>query len=83
MASERTNGTLIRHREVINPDRDVPWADLELTVPNEPNHASVVALVECALVELTREAVGTEYVSRQVGKMKRAQFIAVDDDATE
>ena len=50
--------------------------DLELTVSNDQSHESIVALVECALVEFTHEAVGAVFVSRQVG---RTQYVAVDD----
>jgi len=56
-----------------------PWADLELTVPNDRSQISIVSLVECALVELTHEEVGAEYISSNVWGVKRTQFIAVDD----
>ncbi|WP_282352335.1 hypothetical protein [Haloferax volcanii] len=45
-------------------------------VPTDWDHASVVALVECALVELTHEAVGAVFVSRQVGRSTRTQYVA-------
>jgi len=48
-------------------------------VPTDRDHASVVALVECALVELTHEAVGAVFVSRQVGRSTWTQYVAVDD----
>ncbi len=50
-----------------------------MTVPTDRDHASVVALVECALVELTHEAVGAVFVSRQVGRSTRSQYAAADD----
>jgi hypothetical protein len=50
-----------------------------MTVPTDRDHASVVALVECALVELTHEAVGAVFVSRQVGRSTRTQYVAADD----
>jgi len=34
---------------------DPPWADLELTVPNDRSPISIVSFVECVLVELTHE----------------------------
>jgi len=46
---------------------------------DDRDHASVVALVECALVELTHEAVGAVFVSRQVGRSTRTQYVAADD----
>lgn len=59
--------------------RDSPWSDLRLSVPNTRSGESVVAFVECVLVELTHENVGAEFVSTSVAGMKRTQFIAVDD----
>ena len=50
-----------------------------MTVPTDRDHASVVALVECALVELTHETVGAAFVSRQVGRSTRTQYVAGDD----
>ncbi len=35
-----------------------------MTVPTDRDHASVVALVECDLVELTHETVGAVFISR-------------------
>jgi len=52
MASERHNETWTAHHAGITPDGQAPWTDLEVTIPTDRNHASVVALVECALVEL-------------------------------
>jgi hypothetical protein len=67
------------HQAGTIPDGEAPWADLEVTVPTDRDHASVVALVECALVELTHEAVGAVFVSRQVGRSTRTQYVAGDD----
>nr|WP_239638798.1 hypothetical protein [Haloferax sp. ATCC BAA-645] len=50
-----------------------------MVLPLDRGHTSVVALVECALVELTHEAVGAVLVSRQVGRSTRTQYVAVDD----
>jgi len=50
-----------------------------MTVPTDRDHASVVALVECALVELTHETVGAVFVAHQVGRSTRTQYVAVDD----
>ena len=55
------------------------WADLEVTIPNNRDHASLVALVECALVEVTHEQVGAVVVAQQVWGTKRTQYVAVDD----
>jgi len=45
---------------------DPPWADLELTVPNDRSPISIVSFVECVLVELTHEPVAAEYVSSEI-----------------
>ncbi|WP_115891670.1 hypothetical protein [Haloferax sp. Atlit-48N] len=79
MASERHSETRSVHQVGTIPDGEAPWTDLEVTVPTERDHASVVALVECALVELTHEAVGAVFVSRQVGRSTRTQYVAGDD----
>ncbi|MDF9748256.1 hypothetical protein [Natrinema salsiterrestre] len=79
MASERLSETRSAYQAGTNPDGEAPWTDLEVTVPINRDHASVVALVECALVELTHEAVGAVFVSRQVGRSARTQYVAVDD----
>ena len=79
MASERFSETRAAHHAASTPDGQAPWADLEVTVPTDRDHASVVALVECALVELTHEAVGAVFVSRQVGRATRTQYVAGDD----
>ncbi|WP_226024048.1 hypothetical protein [Halomicrobium salinisoli] len=79
MASERRSKTRVVHQAASTPDGQSPWADLEVTVPTDRDHASVVALVECALVELTHEAVGAVFVSRHVWGTKRTQYVAADD----
>jgi hypothetical protein len=56
-----------------------PWADLELTLPHNRSPTGIVSFVECALVELTHEDVGAEFVSTSVAGTKRTQFIAADD----
>ncbi|GKZ16250.1 hypothetical protein [Haladaptatus sp. T7] len=56
-----------------------PWTDLELTLPHGRSPTGIVSFVECALVELTHEDVGAEFVSTSVAGTKRTQFIAVDD----
>ena len=58
---------------------DLPWADLELTVPNDRSPISIVSFVECILVELTHEPVAAEYVSSVIWGEKRTQFFAVDN----
>ncbi|GGL40927.1 hypothetical protein GCM10009037_25760 [Halarchaeum grantii] len=50
-----------------------------MAVPTDRDHASVVALVECALVELTHETVGAVFVAHQVGRSTRTQSVARDD----
>ncbi|WP_435119786.1 hypothetical protein [Halolamina sp. C58] len=79
MASEQRRKTRAADRAATTPDGQAPWADLEMTVPTDRDHASVVALVECALVELTHETVGAVFVSRQVGRSTRTQYVAGDD----
>lgn len=79
MASERTIQTETTHQIATNPDSKGPWEDLKVTVPNDRDHVSIVALVECALVELTHEDVGAVFVKEGVGRTKRTQYVAVDD----
>ena len=79
MASERRNKTRTAHQAASTPNGRAPWADLEVAVPTDRDHASVVALVECALVELTHETVGAVFISRQVGRSTRTQYVAADD----
>ncbi|WP_144927013.1 hypothetical protein [Halorubrum salsamenti] len=79
MASERCSKTRAAHQAATTPDGEEPWADLEMTVPTDRDHASVVALVGCTLVELTHEAVGAVFVAHQVGRSTRTQYVARDD----
>jgi len=79
MASERLSATRAAHHAASTPDGEAPWGALEMTVPTDRDHASVVALVECALVELTHETVGAVFISRQVGRSTRTQYVADDD----
>jgi hypothetical protein len=79
MASEHTTQPQTVQQAAITSDSKAPWADLVVTIPNDRDHASFVALVECALVELTHEAVGAVFVSRQVGRATRTQYVAADD----
>jgi len=53
--------------------------DLELTPPHDGSPTAIISIVECALVELTHEDVGAEFVSTSLAGVKRTQFIAVDD----
>jgi len=79
MASERRSKSRAAHQAGTTTDGEAPWADLEMTVPTDRDHASVIALVECALVELTHETVGAVFISRQVGRSTRTQYVARDD----
>ena len=79
MASDQHSKTRAAHQAGTTPGDEAPWADLEMTVPTDRDHASVVALVECALVELTHEAVGAVFISHQVGRSTRTQYVAADD----
>jgi len=79
MASEHTTQPQTVQQASITSDSKAPWADLVVTIPNDRDHASLVALVECALVELTHEHVGAVVVSRQVGRSTRTQYVAVAD----
>ena len=79
MASEQRSKTRAAHQAGTTPDGQAPWEDIEVTVPTDRDHTSVVALVECALVELTHEAVGAVFISRQVGRSTRTQYVAGDD----
>jgi len=73
MASERTTQTQTVQQAATNSDRKAPWADLQVAIPNDRDHASlVVALVECALVEVTHEQVGAVVVAQQVWGRKYA-----------
>jgi len=79
MTLERTTQTQTVQQAATNSDGKAPWADLEVGIPNDRDHASLVALVECALVELTHEHVGAAVVAQQVWGAKRTQYVAVDD----
>ena len=79
MASERRSKSRAADHAGTTTNSEVPWADLEMTVPTDRDHESVVALVECALVELTHEAVGAVFISHQVGRSTRTQYVAGDD----
>ena len=79
MASDQRSKTRASDHAGTTPDDETPWADLEMVVPTDRDHASVVALVECALVELTHEAVGAVFISQQVGRSTRTQYVAADD----
>ncbi len=79
MASEQRSRERAADHAASTPDDEAPWADLEMTVPTDRDHASVVALVECALVELTHETVGAVFVAHQVGRSTRTQYVAADD----
>jgi hypothetical protein len=79
MASEHTTQTQTVQQAATNSDGEAPWADLEVAIPSDRDHASLVALVECALVELTHEQVGAVVVAQQVWGTKHTQYVAVDD----
>ena len=79
MALDQHSKTRAADHAATTTDGEAPWADLEIAVPTDRDHASVVALVECALVELTHEAVGAVFISRQVGRSTRTQYVAADD----
>ena len=55
-----------------------PWADLQLDVHDDRRDESIVAFVECVLVELTHEDVGAEYRSSNVWGATIDQYVAVD-----
>ena len=79
MSSEHEQQRSRLHGEQTEQPSEEPWADLELTLPHNRSPTAIVSLVECALVELTHEDVGAEYVATSVAGVKRTQFIAVDD----
>ncbi len=82
MRSEQQQHARSNERPLSNPNQPKsPWSNLQLTVPNNRHHTSIVAFVECVLVELTHEDIGAEYVSSNVWGTKRTQFIAADDVA--
>ena len=79
MALDQHSKTRAADHAATTTDGEAPWADLEIAVPTDRDHASVVALVECALVELTHDTVGAVFISRQVGRSTRTQYVAADD----
>ena len=79
MASDQRSKSRVAHQAGTTADGEAPWADLKMAVPTDRDHASVVALVECALVELTHETVGAVFISRLVGQSTRTQYVAADD----
>lgn len=79
MASERTTQIDTTDYATTTPDSEAPWSDLEVAIPNDRDHASLVALVECALIELTHEHVGAVVVTHQVRGTNHTQYVAVDD----
>lgn len=79
MSSEHERQQSRLRGEQIEQSSKEPWADLELTIPNDRSQISIASFVECVLVELTYEEVGAEYVSANVWGAKRTQFIATDD----
>ncbi|PGF14581.1 hypothetical protein CP556_21030 [Natrinema sp. CBA1119] len=67
------------NRALADPNASVsPWSDLHLPVPNNRSSASIVAFVECVLVELTHADVGAEYRSSNVWGVKLTQYIAAE-----
>jgi len=79
MALDQHSKTRAADHAATTTDGEAPWADLEIAVPTDRDHASIVALVECALVELTHETVGAVFVAHQVGRSTRTQYVAADD----
>lgn len=68
----------IDHHPVASDGATAPWAGLRLQVPNDRSDESIVAFVECILVELTHEDVGAEYRSSNVFGTTIDQYIAAD-----
>jgi hypothetical protein len=79
MSSEHELQQSRLHGEQTEQPSDEPWADLKLTIPHNRSPTAIVSLVECALVELTHEDVGAEFVSTSVAGVKRTQYIITDD----
>jgi hypothetical protein len=79
MSSEHEQQRSRLNGEYTEQPSEEPWADLELTLPHDRSPTGIVSFVECALVELTHEEVGAEFISTSVAGVKRTQFIAVDD----
>lgn len=78
MPSERQHNQDCRIEHHSVESNTVPWADLRLDVPNDRGDESIVAFVECVLVELTHEDVGAEYRSSNVFGVTIDQYIAAD-----
>jgi hypothetical protein len=55
-----------------------PWADLRLDILNDRRDESIVAVVECVLVELTHEDVGAEYRSSNAWGATIDQYVAAE-----
>jgi hypothetical protein len=68
----------IDHQSTESDVATAPWADLRLQVPNDRSDESIMAFVECVLVELTHEEVGAEYRSSNVFGATIDQYIAAD-----
>ena len=68
----------IDHHPAASDAATAPWAGLHLDVPNDRSDESIVAFVECVLVELTHEDVGAEYRSSNVVGATIDQYIAAD-----
>jgi len=79
MSSEHEQQRSRLNGEYTEQPSEEPWADLELTLPHDRSPTGIVTFVECALVELTHEHVGAEFVSTSTAGVKRTQFVAVDD----
>jgi len=75
---QRNRNRRIDYRSAESDKATSPWADLRLSVPNDRSGESVVAFVECVLVELTHEDVGAEYRSSNVWGAKIDQYVATD-----
>ena len=65
-ARQRNRDRRIDHHPAESDEATSPWAELRLAVPNDRSDESIVAFVECVLVELTHEPVVAEYVSTQI-----------------
>jgi len=79
MASERTTQTQTVQQAATNSDGEAPWADLEVAIPSDRNHASLVALVGVCPRRTDSRTGGAVVVAQQVWGTKRTQYVAVDD----
>jgi len=75
---QRNRNRRIDYRSAESDKATSPWADLRLSVPNDRSDESVVAFVECVLVELTHEEVGAEYRSSNAWGAMIDQYVAAD-----